>query len=106
MQVPTLRQVIHITFKNDFLSKSDEFGLKTVDFIMTKHQVFHYFRGDKDLKLLQLLDKWSENDDSENGAGGTMVFCASQANAERVHALLSTERPASGAIGAIKTMSH
>ena len=68
---------------------------------MTKHQVFHYFRGDKDLKLLQLLDKWSEN-----GAGGTMVFCASQANAERVHALLSTERPASGAIGAIKTMSH
>ena len=55
--------------------------------VPTLRQVFHYFRGNKDEKLLAVLD-------GEGAVGSaTMVFCASRDNAERVHAVLAAERP-------------
>eukprot|EP00931_Biecheleriopsis_adriatica_P099267 TRINITY_DN7367_c0_g1_i1.p1 TRINITY_DN7367_c0_g1~~TRINITY_DN7367_c0_g1_i1.p1 ORF type:complete len:431 (-),score=94.56 TRINITY_DN7367_c0_g1_i1:51-1343(-) len=60
--------------------------------VPTLRQCFHYFRGDKDAKLLQLLAD-AEEEDSEPPAGATMVFCGCAAAAEKVKGLLEEEKP-------------
>jgi superfamily II DNA/RNA helicase len=55
--------------------------------VPTLRQVFHYFRGDKDQKLLKLLAA------SPQGNGGTLIFCADRQTAEHVHLQLTHALP-------------
>jgi superfamily II DNA/RNA helicase len=58
--------------------------------VPTLRQVFHYFRGDKDEKLLKLL----VDQRGGGGGGGTLIFCAERRTAEHVHEMLAAVLPA------------
>ena len=74
----------------------------------TLKQVFHYFRGDKDEKLVELLQQYHRvrgaaaakgvNLREEAGAGGTLIFCADVSSAKHAHAKLATTLPTLGPI--------
>ncbi|CAJ1432465.1 unnamed protein product [Effrenium voratum] len=61
--------------------------------VPTLRQCFHYFRGDKDAKLLFVLSEF-EADDILPPEGATMIFCACSGACERLKALLEVEKPA------------
>ncbi len=60
--------------------------------VPTLRQVFHYFRGDKDEKLLKILASNPKRD------GGTLIFCANRQTAEHVHERLSGALPTAAPI--------
>ncbi|CAE8690369.1 unnamed protein product, partial [Polarella glacialis] len=59
--------------------------------VPTLRQCFHYFRGDKDAKLLWILETAKEDEDLCDGS--TLVFCATAETAERVRSVLAEAAP-------------
>ena len=59
----------------------------------TLRQVFHYFRGDKDAKLLKLLSGNANSSGPSEKNGGTLIFCADRQTVEHVHKLLRVALP-------------
>ena len=60
--------------------------------VPTLRQCFHYFKGDKDAKLLWVLRE-AEKEDPEPMAGATMIFCSWPDTAERLRRALCEAKP-------------
>jgi len=59
--------------------------------VPTLRQCYHYYRGDRDAKLLRVLEEAAK--DSWLHEGTAIIFCANDADTERLQALVSEAMP-------------